>query len=64
MATRRMYFFIEDYCDCVLDVCESLDVKGIYQKARTGGSLPNKASNRTGSSGALYKNIDSKVNVD
>jgi adenylylsulfate kinase len=28
--------FIEVYCDCDLEVCESRDVKGIYQKARNG----------------------------
>jgi adenylylsulfate kinase len=28
--------FIEVYCDCDLEVCESRDVKGIYQKARAG----------------------------
>lgn len=28
--------FIEVYCDCALDVCESRDPKGIYQKARKG----------------------------
>lgn len=28
--------FIEVYCDCSLDVCESRDPKGIYQKARKG----------------------------
>jgi adenylylsulfate kinase len=28
--------FIEIYCDCCLEVCESRDVKGIYARARTG----------------------------
>lgn len=28
--------FIEIYCNCSLDVCESRDVKGLYQKARQG----------------------------
>lgn len=28
--------FIEVYCRCPLDVCESRDVKGIYKKARAG----------------------------
>ncbi len=28
--------FIEVYCDCSLDVCESRDPKGIYKKARNG----------------------------
>lgn len=28
--------FIEIYCQCHLDVCESRDVKGLYQRARTG----------------------------
>lgn len=28
--------FIEIYCDCSLEVCESRDVKGIYAKARKG----------------------------
>lgn len=28
--------FIEVYCDCSLEVCESRDPKGIYQKARKG----------------------------
>jgi len=28
--------FIEIYCDCSLDVCESRDVKGIYARARRG----------------------------
>lgn len=28
--------FVEIYCDAGLDVCESRDVKGLYQKARAG----------------------------
>lgn len=28
--------FIEVYCDCSIEVCESRDPKGIYQKARKG----------------------------
>jgi adenylylsulfate kinase len=28
--------FIEVYCDCGLEVCESRDVKGLYAKARKG----------------------------
>jgi len=32
--------FIEIYCRCPLDVCEERDVKGLYQKARS-GSIPN-----------------------
>lgn len=28
--------FIEIFCDCSLDVCESRDVKGLYKKARKG----------------------------
>jgi len=28
--------FIEIYCRCPLDVCESRDVKGLYQRARSG----------------------------
>ena len=28
--------FIEVYCDCSIEVCESRDPKGIYQKARNG----------------------------
>jgi len=28
--------FVEVYCDCALDVCESRDPKGIYKKARRG----------------------------
>jgi adenylylsulfate kinase len=28
--------FLEIYCDCSLDVCESRDVKGLYKKARAG----------------------------
>ena len=28
--------FIEIYCDAPLEVCEARDVKGIYEKARTG----------------------------
>lgn len=28
--------FIEVYCRCPLDVCESRDVKGLYRRARTG----------------------------
>ena len=28
--------FIEIYCDCSLEVCESRDVKGIYARARRG----------------------------
>jgi len=28
--------YIEVYCRCSLDVCESRDVKGLYQKARMG----------------------------
>lgn len=28
--------FIEIYCNCSLNVCESRDVKGLYQKARQG----------------------------
>lgn len=28
--------FIEIYCQCTLDVCESRDVKGLYKKARMG----------------------------
>jgi adenylylsulfate kinase len=28
--------FIEIYCCCPLDVCESRDVKGLYQRARSG----------------------------
>ena len=28
--------FIEVYCRCSLDVCESRDVKGLYKKARSG----------------------------
>lgn len=29
--------FIEIYCCCALEVCESRDVKGLYKKARAGG---------------------------
>ncbi len=32
--------FIEVFCDCSLDVCESRDVKGLYKKARD-GEIPN-----------------------
>jgi adenylylsulfate kinase len=28
--------FIEIYCDCPVEVCESRDVKGLYKKARNG----------------------------
>lgn len=28
--------FIEIYCDCPIEVCESRDVKGLYKKARAG----------------------------
>jgi len=28
--------FVEIYCRCALDVCESRDVKGLYKKARAG----------------------------
>ena len=28
--------FIEIYCDCPVEVCESRDVKGLYRKARDG----------------------------
>ena len=28
--------FFEIYCHCPLEICESRDVKGLYQKARTG----------------------------
>ncbi len=28
--------FLEVYCDCTLEVCESRDVKGLYQRARKG----------------------------
>jgi adenylylsulfate kinase len=28
--------FLEIYCDCSLEVCESRDVKGLYQRARKG----------------------------
>ena len=28
--------FIEIYCHCPVDVCESRDVKGLYQRARSG----------------------------
>ncbi len=28
--------FIEIYCDCPLEICESRDVKGLYKKARKG----------------------------
>jgi len=28
--------FLEIYCDCTLEVCESRDVKGLYKKARAG----------------------------
>lgn len=28
--------FLEIYCDCSLDVCETRDVKGLYKKARAG----------------------------
>lgn len=28
--------FIEIYCDCPIDVCESRDVKGLYRRARAG----------------------------
>ena len=28
--------FIEVYCDCPLEICESRDVKGLYKKARLG----------------------------
>jgi adenylylsulfate kinase len=28
--------FIEIFCDCSIDVCESRDVKGLYKKARNG----------------------------
>lgn len=28
--------FIEAYCDCPLEVCESRDVKGLYKRARAG----------------------------
>lgn len=32
--------FIEVYCQCGVEVCESRDVKGLYQRART-GEVPN-----------------------
>jgi adenylylsulfate kinase len=38
-AVRRLVAdgdFIEIYCRCDLDVCESRDVKGLYKKARAG----------------------------
>ena len=38
-AVRKLFphgEFIEVYCDCALEVCESRDPKGIYQKARKG----------------------------
>jgi adenylylsulfate kinase len=28
--------FIEIYCDCPIEICESRDVKGLYKKARNG----------------------------
>ena len=28
--------FIEIYCDCSVEICESRDVKGLYEKARNG----------------------------
>jgi adenylylsulfate kinase len=28
--------FIEIYCDCPVEICESRDVKGLYKKARNG----------------------------
>jgi len=28
--------FIEIYCDCSVEICESRDVKGLYQRARAG----------------------------
>lgn len=28
--------FLEIYCDCPIEICESRDVKGLYQKARRG----------------------------
>lgn len=28
--------FIEVYCDCIVDICETRDVKGMYAKARKG----------------------------
>jgi adenylylsulfate kinase len=28
--------FIEIFCDCTLEICESRDVKGLYEKARNG----------------------------
>lgn len=31
--------FLEIYCDCAIDVCESRDVKGLYKKARAGQIL-------------------------
>ena len=38
-VARKLYphgEFIEVYCDCSIEVCESRDPKGIYKKARSG----------------------------
>lgn len=35
-ARREIRHFVEVFVDCPLDVCEQRDVKGLYQKARSG----------------------------
>ena len=36
MMVEKEEDFIEVYCDCPLEICEQMDVKGLYQRARKG----------------------------
>lgn len=52
--------FIEIYCDCAIEICESRDVKGLYKKARAGEILDFTGIN---SPYELPENAELKVNT-
>lgn len=51
--------FIEIYCRCPVEVCESRDVKGLYHRARTG-----EVKDFTGISSPYEAPLDPEVTVD
>ncbi len=62
LSARKLFGpddFIEVYCRCPLEICESRDVKGMYQRARA-GEIPN----FTGISSPYEKPENPELTVD
>ena len=62
LSARRLFDpgdFIEVYCHCPLEICESRDVKGMYQQARAG-----EIQNFTGISSPYEKPENPELIVD